>query len=227
MFDAKDLEQFKKKGTDAGKVQAQLDLIKKGFPYLELESAASVGNGIMAIDESLCSSYIKNWDNYLASGHKVTKFVPASGAASRMFKDLFGFLDAAYDLPTSGFEKTFFNDISKFAFYNELNEACRRNEGKTIAELIADGQYKSVVSNLLEPKGLDYGSLPKGLLKFHNYSAAPRTPLEEHMVEGALYASGVDGKVHLHFTVSAQHRDLFRELAEASAKAISKRYSSV
>lgn len=226
MFDVKDLEQFKKKGTDAGKVQAQLDLIKKGFPYLELESAASVGNGIMAIDESLCSSYIKNWDNYRASGHKVTKFVPASGAASRMFKDLFGFLDAEYDQPASDFEKTFFNQITKFAFHDELDETCRRNEGKTIAELIAQGQYKSVVRNLLEPRGMGYGSLPKGLLKFHSYSAAQRTPLEEHMAEGALYASGIDGKVHLHFTVSAEHRDLFRNLAESCSQTMSKRYST-
>ena len=123
MFDEKDLEQFKKKGTNSDKVTAQLELIKKGFPFLELESAASVGNGIMAVDESQCNSYIKTWDTYCSSGHKVTKFVPASGAASRMFKDLFAFLDADYSVPTTNFEKTFFDGIKKFAFFKDLNAA--------------------------------------------------------------------------------------------------------
>ena len=103
MFDEKDLEQFKRKGTNAESVKAQLELIKKGFPFLELEAAASVGNGIIAVDESKFDSYIKTWDTYCSSGHKVTKFVPASGAASRMFKDLFAFLDAQYSVPTTPF----------------------------------------------------------------------------------------------------------------------------
>ena len=92
MFDEKDLEQFKKKGTNADIVKEQLELIRNGFPFLELESAASVGNGIMAVEESQCSDYIKTWDTYCSSGHSITKFVPASGAASRMFKFVFEFL---------------------------------------------------------------------------------------------------------------------------------------
>ena len=226
MFDQKDLEQFKKKGTNAENVQAQLELIKNGFPYLELEAAASVGNGIISVDESLSDKYIKTWDTYCSSGHKVTKFVPASGAASRMFKDLFSFLDAQYDVPTTPFEKTFFDGIEKFAFYKDLDAACTANEGKSIKELISAGSYKAVVANLLQSKGLNYGALPKGLLKFHSYSNAARTPLEEHMAEGAMYASGADGTVHLHFTVSTEHRDLFQNLAASCAKAMSKRYGA-
>ena len=111
MFDEKDLEQFKKKGTDAENVKAQLELIKNGFPFLELDAAASIGNGIIAVDEALCDKYIKTWDSYCSSKHSITKFVPASGAASRMFKDLFAFLDGKLDIPATPFEKTFFDNI--------------------------------------------------------------------------------------------------------------------
>ena len=227
MFDAKDLEQFKKKGTTAQKVESQLELIKKGFPYLELEAAASVGNGIIEVDESLCGNYIKTWDTYCSdSNHSITKFVPASGAASRMFKDLFAFLDANYDVPTTPFEKTFFDGISKFAFYNDLDAVCNANEGKSIKELTACGNYKAVVSNLLGAKGLNYGALPKGLLKFHSYGTSARTPFEEHMAESSMYASGDDGVVKIHFTVSPEHWPLFKKLADSCSNSFSKRFGT-
>ena len=226
MFDEKDLEQFKKKGTTADKVKAQLELIKNGFPFLELDAAASIGNGIIAVDESKCDNYIKRWDAYCSSDHVITKFVPASGAASRMFKDLFAFLDGKLDFPATPFEKNFFDNIEKFAFYRELNEACLKNNGKSIKDLMADGQYKAVVSNLLGAQGLNYGALPKGLLKFHSYGAAARTPLEEHMAEGAMYAAGADGTVRIHFTVSPEHKQPFKELSESCSKSLSKRYGT-
>ena len=227
MFDEKDLEQFKKKGTDAEKVQAQLELIKNGFPFLELEAAASVGNGIVAVDDSQLNDYIKTWDVYCSDGkHTITKFVPASGAASRMFKDLFAFLDADYSVPTTSFEKTFFDGIEKFAFYKDLDAACLSNESKSIKQLIAEGSYKAVVSNLLGSKGLNYGALPKGLLKFHSYRTSARTPFEEHMAESSMYASGNDGIVNIHFTVSPEHWPLFKKLASSCSKSFSKRFGT-
>lgn len=226
MFDDKDLEQFKKKGTDAENVKAQLELIRNGFPFLELDAAASIGNGIIAVDEGLCDKYIKTWDSYCASKHTITKFVPASGAASRMFKDLFAFLDGKLDIPATPFEKNFFDNIEKFAFYGELDEACLRSEGKSIRDLMADGKYKAVISNLLGAQGLNYGALPKGLLKFHSYGAAARTPLEEHMAEGAMYATGSDGTVRIHFTVSPEHKQLFKTLSDSCSKSLSKRYGT-
>jgi len=227
MFDKKDLEQFKKKGISAEKVQEQLELIKKGFPFLELDAAASVGNGIMVVDDSQCDKFIKTWDAYCTgSKHIITKFVPASGAASRMFKDLFSFMDGASQTPSTPFEKNFFDNIEKFAFYKELDEACLKNENKSIRQLIDCGQYKAVVANLLGSEGLNYGALPKGLLKFHRYGTAARTPLEEHMAEGALYATGSDGSVHIHFTVSPEHKQLFKAVAENCCKSFSKRYGT-
>lgn len=226
MFEKKDIEQFERKGISCQSVESQLELIARGFPFLELEAAASIGNGIMQVDESMCESYIKTWDNYCRSGHCITKFVPASGAASRMFKDMFAFLDAEYDAPASAFEKAFFDGIGKFAFYADLNQACLKNEGQDIDALIKAGQYKAVVANLLLDKGLNYGALPKGLLKFHSYKSSARTPMEEHMAEGALYATGSDATVHLHFTVSPEHRKLFEQLAASASKDMSRRYGT-
>jgi len=153
---------------------------------------------------------VKTWNDYKAEGKKIVKFVPASGAASRMFKDMFAFVDAPYDVPTTDFEKEYFNNIEKFAFYGALDEVCKKNNGKGIKELIAEGNYKAVVKNMLDKSGLNYGQLPKGLLLFHNYPEGPRTPMEEHLVEGALYAES-GGEANVHFTVSHEHLQLFEQ----------------
>ena len=147
--------------------------------------------------------------------------MPASGAASRMFKNMFEFLGADYDAPETKFEKTFFEQIENFAFYDDLNAACEKINGKDIPALVADGNYKAVVAALLESAGLNYGALPKGLLKFHKYEDGNRTPLEEHLVEGALYAANKNGKVNVHFTVSPEHRPLFETLVADKAAAVS------
>ena len=202
---------LQKKGISEQKVAEQLKNFVTGFPFLKIEAAASVGNGILVPDEKDIESYLATWDEYCRSGKEILKFVPASGAASRMFKDLFSFLSGEYDEPTTDFEKNFFANIEKFAFYEELDDTCVRNNGATIKELVASGKYKAVVFNLLDFTGMNYGSLPKGLLKFHGYGDMQRTPVEEHFVEGALYAR-MGSKVRLHFTVSPNHKDMFIEL---------------
>ena len=225
MFNNEDLNLLAKKGITPQQVEQQLQSFKDGFPFLELDAAASVGNGVLSPSENEINEYIKMWEDYCNSGHTITKFVPASGAASRMFKDLFGFLDAEYNTPTTDFEKKFFESIENFAFYNDLNAACLKNEGKDIAALIADGNYKAVVANLLQKEGLNYGAKPKGVLKFHKYdNGNARTPLEEHMAEGALYASSSDNIVNIHFTVSPEHRELFTTLADGSKEMFSQQY---
>jgi hypothetical protein len=151
------------------------------------------------------------------------KFVPASGAASRMFKDMFAFLDADYDVPTTAFEKNYFDNIEKFAFYDELDAVCRKNEGKSIKYLIQEGQYKKVVANMLFEKGLNYGQLPKGMLLFHKYEEGARTPMEEHLVEGALYAAS-NGEAHVHFTVSHEHIDFFKQKVAEKAGGFAQKY---
>jgi len=169
-------------------------------------------------------AYLAAWDAYMEGEKKIVKFVPASGAASRMFKNMFEFLGAEYDVPTTDFEKKFFDNVHNFAFFADLNAACEKNNGKGIDALVAEGNYKAVVANLLEAAGLNYGALPKGLLKFHSYEDGVRTPLEEHLVEGALYAAGKTGKVNVHFTVSTEHRELFKALVEEKVAAYAAKY---
>lgn len=225
MLNQQDLLQLEKKGITVEKLESQLNSFKKGFPYLKLYAAASVKHGINVLSDAEQSKFLKAWDRYLESGHKVVKFVPASGAASRMFKDLFEFFNSQDTEPNNDFMRNFFSHIEKFAFYGELNDACLKNEGKQIPELIADKNYKAVIDNLLNSKGLNYGKLPKGLLKFHKYNEMNRTPLEEHLVEGALYASGKDRMVNIHFTVSPEHRPLFEALVSEKVGFYEKKFN--
>lgn len=211
MISKADQALLSKKGISAEQVAEQLKTFKTGFPFLKIEAAATIGKGVLAPSQQEIEDYLKVWDNYCAEGNAILKFVPASGAASRMFKDLFAFLSAEYDVPTTDFEKNFFANIEKFAFYGDLDATCRKNKGLSVKELVESGQYKDVVFNLLDFTGMNYGSLPKGLLKFHTYECCPRTSAEEHFVEGALYAA-TDGVVKLHFTVSPNHKALFEEL---------------
>lgn len=200
-----------KKGISEEQLAEQLKTFKTGFPYLKLDAAATPERGVLCPSDEEVEAYTGKWAEFCSGKKTVLKFVPASGAASRMFKDLFSFLSAEYDAPTTDFEKKFFENIEKFAFYGDLDAMCIKNHSASIKELVEAGKYKEVVFNLLDFTGMNYGALPKGLLKFHTYSEEVRTALEEHLVEGALYAAA-DGKVKLHFTVSTDHRELFQAL---------------
>ena len=214
MLTAEDKELLAKKGITEAQIEEQLKCFENGFPYLELDGAASLEKGIMAVTQEERQKYLAAWDAYKQGDKKIVKFVPASGAASRMFKNMFEFLGADYNEPTTDFEKKFFAQVKNFAFFADLDAACQKNQGKGIEALVAEGNYKAVVANLLEGAGLNYGQLPKGLLKFHKYEDGNRTPLEEHLVEGSLYAAGKTGEVNVHFTVSPEHRALFEKLVE-------------
>lgn len=224
MITSQDKELLKSKGISEEQIAEQLACFKKGFPYLKLSAAASVEKGILTPDTNEQKEYLDAWEGYRQTNKVVVKFVPASGAASRMFKNLFEFLEADYNVPQTSFEKMFFEKIEDFAFYDDLNMACRKTVGEDIPALLASGNYKAIVAALLEAAGLNYGALPKGLLKFHKYEDGNRTPLEEHLVEGALYAANKNGKVNVHFTVSPEHRTLFRTLVDAKAMAYAQKY---
>ena len=223
MLSQQDLKQLAQKGISEQQIERQLNEFKTGFPFLRLEAAAAIGRGIMAPTEAERKQYVEAWQQYKAEGRRVVKFVPASGAASRMFKDMFAFVDADYDVPTTDFEKKYFDNIEKFAFYAELDAVCQKNCGKGIKELMAAGDYKAVAAQMLKAEGLNYGQLPKGLLLFHNYPEGPRTPMEEHLVEGALYAAS-NGEAHVHFTVSHEHMELFRQKVAQKADQYAKKY---
>jgi hypothetical protein len=202
---------LQKRGISTVQIQEQLNSFVTGFQYLEIRSAAEPGKGIVRFDENEVADILKQWDEYLQTEATILKFVPASGAASRMFKDLFEFLESDRTEPGNKFEAKFFDEIRNFAFFDELNTVCIKNNGKSIDELMATQQHKAVVANLLSQNGLNYGSLPKGLLRFHSYSTEKRTPMQEHLVEGALYAANKTNNVNIHFTVSKEHRSLFEK----------------
>ncbi|MBR5037012.1 MAG: DUF4301 family protein [Prevotella sp.] len=218
MLNNNDLQQIASRGITPEQVNHQLEQFKTGFPFLRLEAAASVGNGVLAPSAEERQRYVDRWNQYKAEGHQIVKFVPASGAASRMFKDMFAFVDADYDTPQTPFEREYFNGIRKFAFHKALCEKCQANEGKKLKTLLEEGNYKAVARQMLVKEGLNYGQLPKGLLLFHNYDDGPRTPMEEHLVEAALYAAS-NGEANVHFTVSHDHLELFKaKVAEKAGK---------
>lgn len=212
MFTERDRAQLAAKGISEAQLEDQLKRFATGFPFLRLEGAAAVGHGIVRTDEAAQVGLAAAWDKYLQEGHTIVKFVPASGAASRMFKDVFAFADSDREKPETAAEKLFFGKLDTAAFKPALNTTCQRLHGKDADALLREGRYKDVARAMLGKDGLNYGALPKGLLLFHRYADSVRTPVEEHLVEAALYACGADGKARVHFTVSPEHRALFETL---------------
>ena len=213
MFTKEDIKILEQKGISIEKAQWQLEQFKKGIKPIDLYQPAIAGNGIeIAADDK---KYIGIYEN---SDLQITKFVPASGAASRMFKALFEYMEAAdgkdkFSLDEHKEVKKFFNDIRNFAFYEELDKALEIDGG--IDALMKQGKYSVILDKLLNEDGLSYGFLPKGLLKFHAYeNNFNRTAFEEHLVEGALYACSSNKVVNIHFTVSPEHYDSFKSLCD-------------
>lgn len=210
LFSAADLEQLADRGISVEEATRQVQAIRSGFPYLHILASASLERGIVRTDRDEEAAYMQLWEEYLTSTQaNVCKMVPASGAASRMFKVLYNFLSSESSVPDTPAVQRFFEQLSSFAFYDRLGEVCLRNSWKSIPKLLAQGEYKTIVENLLLEKGLNYGALPKGLLQFHAYPKGSCTPAEEHLVEGALYARDALGRVRIHFTVSPEHRAAF------------------
>lgn len=209
-----DLAQIASLGIAANDVQTQIDHFRDGFPKSRLDAAATPTNGgIRTLDLDGIEHY-RRLCHSLGKGLKVLKFVPASGAATRMFKDLYSFASTYFGVSTNFAKeypavKEFIDNIHTFAFYDDL-KACMRASDLDIEDYLHRGDYSTVINFLLKEQYLGYGSLPKGLLKFHRYGDSTRTPLEEHIAEGALYARSSDGAVHLHFTISPEHRAAFR-----------------
>ncbi len=219
-FTPQDLEFLQRRGSDPATVQYQLECFRKGFAFADLDRAATINDGILRLDadavEELCADYPQ-----MLSGKKLVKFVPASGAASRMFKELYSYLSD--DTPeTCQKGVAFLEKLPKFPFYEALGEALAK-DGYDLKAETAAGNYKLVVRYLLEPEGLNYGNQPKGLLLFHRYADKIRTAVEEHLVEGALYATS-GGECYLHFTVSPQHQTGFENLLKNVVPAYEQQY---
>lgn len=215
IFTEKDLQQFASMGLTPEAVQHQIDNFRNGFPKTQLIEAATVDNGgILRMNDNDIRRYATAYKN-LSKGKRLLKFVPASGAATRMFKDLYAFSSTYFGV-AQNFEKEFptvkefLQHIRTFAFFEDL-KACMERSSLDFGDYMDRGDFTTVINYLLKEQYLGYGSLPKGLLKFHRYGNISRTPIEEHIVEGANYARCDDGTVHIHFTVSPEHRPLFKK----------------
>jgi hypothetical protein len=232
-FNENDLSQMREMGISQEKVSSQLERFKKGFPFLKLNRPCTVGDGIHLLQNSDIERLIKAHSDSAHAG-RAMKFVPASGAASRMFESLLQFYhpDRLIDRTPSqnGSKKEdpeykaflrCMKNIERFAFYDALKKTMSR-DGLEIKSLLTREQYEPILEYILTEKGLDLAGLPKGLIPFHLYPDHTRTPFEEQMVEGAKYAQDEKGVVHLHFTVSADHIHVINDYL----KKIRRRYES-
>jgi len=195
MLSERELSELIKRGIRVEDVYQQVEFFRNGFPWMALEKSALVGDGILNLSESEVVQWANQFD-LLKANLKIVKMVPASGAATRMFKSLFEHISEGHSNKES---ELFLNRFDEFAFAKAVRSLCNNQDSNELINI------------LLGEKGLDYGSLPKGLLAFHSYEDGSRTPLEEHLMEAAEYAS--DGKTaRLHFTVSPEHRSRFEKL---------------
>lgn len=228
MLTQQDLNDLKNRGISAEDFEKLFARFSTGFPYLRLRSSATVDNGsILRLPPEEEEKAIERWKQYLATKDaEVIKFVPASGAASRMFKALFAFVDGSEDVPAEGSPvRTIIDNRDKLPFINELNQTLRKEYGADADALCAQGRYKDVIRAIVSDEGMGYGSLPKAMLTFHRYQdGTTRTPLEEQLVEGAQTATA-DGFVRIHFTVSHNHRELFAKKISEAAPLIAERYN--
>ena len=212
MFTKEDIAQIEQRGSTVQTVEQQVERFKQGFPWMKIVAPATPAKGIQVLDDAAVDAAVKYYEGAQMNGK--CKFVPASGAASRMFKDLFSGLDAlkagkelADDAPAA----KFVDQIQSFAFYTpELfgEQTCKCPEYR-----------QSVLSKTLTDEGLGYGAKPKGVLKFHKYTDGEiRTAFAEHLVEAQNYMRNEDGTANLVVTISPEHQHLFEE-AYAEVKA--------
>ncbi|MDR1258311.1 MAG: DUF4301 family protein [Tannerellaceae bacterium] len=226
MLTKNDLAMLESQGISRLQIEMQAERLARGFPFPRIVASASVEKGITDVSSVEQLKYINEWDEYLQGNHRVLKFVPASGAASRMFKAIYEFIAASRNEPAAPEEKEFFGKIKQFAFYQALNQACLVATDQRLTKCLWAGKYKIVASILLENHGLNYGQLPKGLLLFHSYQHGDaRTAVEEHMAEGAMYARNLAGEVNLHFTVSTGHEQLFKDFVEKKKEIYEDKFS--
>ncbi len=216
-FTAEDLKQLEALGIEPSKAARQLDWLRSGQLDIKLERCCTVDDGITQLQPESHAYLNKAFDSAIAAG-RLRRFVPASGAASRMFSPLHaecGVFDAcrAVEPLTEASQaelnlRRFLDEIESFAFHPDLNNAMAE-DGQDLQQALADRDLPLIIRYLLESCGLSYSRLPKGLLAFHAAVDGARTPFIEHLAEAALL-NGLDGVIRLHFTVSAEHLDLFK-----------------
>jgi hypothetical protein len=220
MLTKTDLNQLSERNITENQVLQQVAQLKRGTKYVQLMRPATINDGILRLNPEqvtdLTVSFEKDKEYY-----QFTKFVPASGAASRMFKDLFTFVENGVE---TKFTNIFFAHIQCFAFAKDLNQATQKLYGLNLETMMQQGRKTEIVKALLGNDGLAYGQLPKALLKFHHYADFDRLAMEEHLFEAAKYATDNEGVAKLHFTVSPEHEAPFKETVNNLKDSYEKKY---
>ncbi|MBU2950701.1 DUF4301 family protein [Tamlana agarivorans] len=218
MFLDKDIDQIYKKGITIEQIKGQITRLKDGMTHSQLIGAATIGKGIESYNEAETEKLIQFYDEN-NKALSILKFVPASGAASRMFKFLFQFL-SNYSPAKESIESfvgkqanilvdTFISNLKLFPFYSEVLAAAR--ERHVDFDVLSRGERCVIfVKIMIDEDGLNYASFPKGLLPFHQYDGVNITAFQEHLFESTLYATS-GGNSNLHFTVSEKHHRYFND----------------
>ena len=212
MFNQKDINQIQQRGSNVRGVEEQIDHFKKGFPWMKIVGPATPERGIRVLTEAEADDAIRYYESAKIAGK--CKFVPASGAASRMFKDIFAglaTLEKGETLPADAPGSKLAAKIRDFAFYSDA--------------LFGNATPKDVLKRVLTDEGLGYGSKPKGVIKFHRYgNGEVRTAIAEHLVEAATYMRNADGTCNLVVTISPEHQTLFEQALAEVKPAFEARY---
>lgn len=222
IFNEDDRREIEARGITEESVLSQIEIFKKGFSFSKLLKPCTIGDGILCLKKSDLDRLGSIFSQAARSG-RVMKFVPASGAASRMFKLLLSFnsryeqIDekdilskAEEDDPEHRLFLKYIRGLKRFAFFDDL-KSVMSEDGLDIDALISDGQYKDIVEYQLTFRGLNLTHLPKGLIAFHHYTDHTRTPFAEHLVEAAHYVKDSKGVIRVHFTISPEHEGVIKE----------------
>jgi hypothetical protein len=233
-----DLDQIKQLSLSIPEVERQVSIFKNPPPFASLARPATLLDGIHQIADSQKPRLLAVYDAARELG-RLSKFVPASGAATRMFQSLLKFLkegcarraelqakSASDDL--EALSLLFFMDsLPQVAFYGDLKEHLK-SRGKDLDALLKQGEYGPVWDALLSEQGLGYGLASKGLIQFHGHPEGPRTALEEHLREGVHYLKDAQGFCRIHFTVAPEHRASYEkrvgELTRSLARSTGARF---
>jgi len=215
-FSDKDLITIEENGLTAEVVNSQLLKLRRGNIPISLVKSASLDNGILHLSSERREQLIKRFDEN-STKHSIVKFVPASGVASRMFSQLSLCLENLkldrINLPDltnhdgeNKYLSTFFEALKnrKFAFYDDLGNTLKEGVEK-FDNPSTNNDVKIILEHLLGPKGLNYNSLPKALIKFHKYSDMSVSPIAEHFLEAIMYSKGINNKANIHFTINKNY----------------------
>lgn len=202
-FSDNDLRRIEKQGRSVERIREQLALFQKGPRFIVLDRSCSAGDGVVVLENAEMKLLKDRYEDAVCSEHFYV-FVPASGAASRMFRRWHQFMQKK-DFDGSEEGDLFARELPGFAFYDDLERVIER-EGESLDELLQEKRYSRILRYVLTSEGLNYADLPKALLKFHRYGGVSRTPLEEHLSESARYVRDGSETCRIHFTLSPEHR---------------------